>query len=181
MAADPKNLLAVNDPHHHEKHETMVELPNNERWLGELEVDPAGNICFVGIDLAGPLGNAGVHDGAILQQIGFTKLRPRDLVFACSTIRKEKKISLTLNKTSVTIFYVPAEIDRQMHAITPMRSRGDKRRHGHYDQAHSYQKINPVDGRPMLSPSARTKNGARHDRTSTARRYGNDWYNNWYN
>ena len=178
----PKNLLAINDPHHHEKHEIMVELPNNERWMGELEVDPAGNICFVGIDVNGPLGCAGVHDGSILQQIGFTKLLPRDLVFACSTIRKEKKISLTLNKTSVTVFYVPAAIDRHMHAITPMRSRGDKRRHGHYDQAHTHQKINPVDGRPMLSPSARTKNRARrYSRKTKHYSYGNDWYNNWYN
>jgi hypothetical protein len=156
-----RNLLSADDPHHHADNEILVELPNNERWMGELEVGVSGLITFVGVKRNSPLEQAGITDGAILQQIGFTKLLPRDLVFACSTIRREKKISLALHKATVAVFYVPATTEYRKNAIKPLRGRGDKRRHGHNDQMK--QKINPVDGR-TFSRKERKKNNSYHSR-----------------
>lgn len=148
------SLLETVDLSHHTDLEKTAELPNHLSWGAQLEIGIDGLIVFLQVESGSPLDQCGIKEHDILQQVGLTKLLPRNLQHACTTIREAKQLARQLENTrgkttNVSICYVPAAIHQRRHAVSPMRKRGDARRHGHYDQR--IQRINPVDGRPLHS------------------------------
>ena len=129
-----------------------LELPTNTRWSAELELSPDGMPCFIGVEKDGAAYLAGINEGDVLCQIGFTKIQPRSLQSACQTIWEEKRNARSLSKATVSCFILPASVHLSRTAVSPMRRRGDRRRHGHGDQGKV--NINEADGRRFQSRGA---------------------------
>ena len=132
-----------------------LELPTNTRWSSQLELCTDGMPSFIGVEKDGAAFLAGINEGDVLCQIGFTKIQPRSLQSACQTIWEEKRNARSLGKATVSCFVLPASVHLSRMAVSPMRRRGDRRRHGHGDQGKV--NINEADGRRYDSQKTNKK------------------------